>query len=341
MHPSRHPLTVNSNGQFPTGTNTYLIGSKPPYILLDTGEGKEAYIPLLKQALQDAARSSDTDTGLLMPGTGGQRGRLVSDIIVSHRHHDHHYGVPGVLDLLRQSWGDEAVVGPYAPPRIHKFPLPSHHPPDSTLDTTLAALQPGTFEPSPTGHAFHDLHDRQLLSAPDSSLQIIHTPGHTVDSVCVYLREETVLFTADTVLGQGTAVFEDLGAYIASLRLLIGKGPDGSDDFGYDKIYPGHGAVVENGRKTIEMYIQHRQEREDQIVQLMSSPPPDNVGAWTTLSIVATLYAAYPKGVWRAAAHGVLLHLAKLEGEGRVRKSGFQPTEDDGSGVQWELVARL
>jgi glyoxylase-like metal-dependent hydrolase (beta-lactamase superfamily II) len=60
------------------------------------------------------------------------------------------------------------------------------------------------------------------------------------------------LFTGDSVLGQDTVGFEDLGEYLAML--------DVSDK--YETINPGHGPVVPDGPKTIRMYIDHRLERE-------------------------------------------------------------------------------
>src|SRR5438874_733384 len=35
----------------------------------------------------------------------------------------------------------------------------------------------------------------------DVRLEAIHTPGHSVDSICLYLESDGVLFTGDTILG--------------------------------------------------------------------------------------------------------------------------------------------
>lgn len=43
-----------------------------------------------------------------------------------------------------------------------------------------------------------------------------------------------------------------------SLKLILNLSPK--------RIYPGHGPVVENPRETIEYYISHRQQRNDQIL---------------------------------------------------------------------------
>jgi ribonuclease/clavin/mitogillin len=182
------------------------------------------------------------------------------------------------------------------------------------------------------------------------SLQILHTPGHTSDSVCLYLREDRALFTADTILGHGTAVFEDLAAYFASLHKMIyyhkTRYGNDSESNQIKVLYPGHGPVVTDGAELISTYIKHRLEREAQIIQVLKSPsmsPPkedqsaptaSDADAWTTWAIVSTIYAAYPVSLWLPAARSVTLHLHKLEDEGKVRRLG-----GEGVNTKWELVS--
>ena len=61
------------------GTNSYLIGTGSHRILLDPGEGKERYLPVLESALERA-------------GCEG-----IQEIVVTHAHHDHMGGVASVL----------------------------------------------------------------------------------------------------------------------------------------------------------------------------------------------------------------------------------------------------
>ncbi|KAF8910347.1 lactamase [Mucidula mucida] len=306
------------------GTNTYIVGSKNPYTLIDTGEGRDDYIPVLESALRETASLSDPQQ------------QHISDIVISHWHHDHVGGIPAVLSLLRRLWDETKPGIPFKPPRMHKFPIPegkqlqSHS--SVTLPSILESLPPNSFFPSLEGNPFHDLIEGQSLN----NLQILHTPGHTVDSVCLYLPFDRALYTADTVLGQGTAVFEDLSTYISSLRKMLDFGA--GNGMSYDVLYPGHGPVVQSGKDTISTYIQHRLERETQILEVLRSSPSEMESSasdsnWTTWTLVARIYAAYPENLWLPAAHGVNLHLRKLEQDGVVTKLG-----GDGVHTSWAFI---
>jgi ribonuclease/clavin/mitogillin len=179
--------------------------------------------------------------------------------------------------------------------------------------------------PSPDGTPFHDLHDNQILS----SLHVIHCPGHTVDSISLYIPEDRALYTADTVLGQGTSVFEDLAKYMSSLQKLLDF-PQISGK-SYTQLYPGHGPVVSNPREHIQAYIKHRQEREAQILQVLEAKG----GTATIWAIVAVIYAAYPESIWLAAAQNTELHLKKLEDQGRVKRVGVVRSGKDS---EWQLI---
>jgi glyoxylase-like metal-dependent hydrolase (beta-lactamase superfamily II) len=44
------------------------------------------------------------------------------------------------------------------------------------------------------------LRDGQIIRAGDEFLEVIHTPGHSSDSICLYAPESKVLFSGDTQL---------------------------------------------------------------------------------------------------------------------------------------------
>ncbi|KAF7441168.1 hypothetical protein PC9H_001517 [Pleurotus ostreatus] len=310
------------------GTNTYLIGKKNPYILIDTGEGRPEYVPVLESALRDEAKLDSPQD------------QDISDIIISHWHHDHTDGLPSVVEILQKLWKERNGDAPFKPPRLHKFPAPasatvSPHTTNS-LPSIIASLPPGSYTASESGNAFNDLSHGQIVAAPSSTLHVLHTPGHTVDSICLYVQEDKALYTADTILGQGTAVFEDLASYISSLQSLLEFGKSEGHDFA--SLYPGHGPVVPDGTGLISTYIKHRLEREEQIVQVLRgvntaeerTAPPQSATTW---NIVSVIYAAYPESLWAPAAHSVDLHLKKLEKDGKAKKLG-----GEGKDTNWQLL---
>lgn len=241
-----------------------------------------------------------------------------------------------MLCLLRSLWDAQNVLLPFQPPRVHKSPHTVL--PDDRFQHAIQSIEPGLYTPSPSGSLFHDLHDGQSFpisrsdtsSDPDASFRVIHSPGHTEDSIALLFPSEQVLYTADTVLGQGTAVFEDLGSYLSTLRSLLSY---------IDKhtvLYPAHGPVVHNGEQVIKTYIEHRMEREAQIVQVLQQAPGGIGGAWSTWEIVSKIYAAYPRDLWEPAARSVNQHLHKLVAEGKVEKLG-----GEGKDAKWKLQTKL
>ncbi|KAF9431133.1 hypothetical protein BGZ76_000529 [Entomortierella beljakovae] len=291
------------------GTNTYLIGKGPRKVLLDTGEGVADYIPLLQKALDQE-----------------QDGSTISKVICTHWHHDHVGGVDDVLKFLasrnihlNNSSVTTDVIDPVS---------------SSDLTGVFKFLNPEKDDPDTK---FQGINDQQEIKVDDqTTLVTLHTPGHTTDHCCFYLKEENTLFTADCVLGQGTAVFEDLGSYIKSLekQLVIG-----GNNPSY-KIFPGHGPIIEDGPKKIREYIKHRLDREKQIVGVLAGETSGNVNSGvgsgkTAMEIVKVIYAAYPESLHAPAEYQVLLHLKKLEQDGKIKRVS---QADEISDVSWGYV---
>lgn len=81
------------------------------------------------------------------------------------------------------------------------------------------------------------LESKSRIDLGDFTLDIIHTPGHTSGSICIYEPEKKFMFTGDTLFAGGILSFiaesGSLGDYINSLRILETRR--------IKEIYPGHG----------------------------------------------------------------------------------------------------
>jgi glyoxylase-like metal-dependent hydrolase (beta-lactamase superfamily II) len=213
----------------------------------------------------------------------------IESLLISHWHHDH---VGGINDLLALSPGA----------KVYK-----HQPQEGQLDIC----------------------NGQRFSVEGATLTAHHTPGHTVDHMVFVFSEEDAMFTADNVLGQGTAVFEDLATYLASLERMHGlfKG----------KAYPGHGPVLPEGPAKVREYIHHRQQREAQVIETLkgvnaAAETGGSPNEWTAMDLVKVIYADVPEYLHIPACGGVLQILSKLQGEGKVTQ-----TQD---GERWVLKDR-
>jgi len=143
-------------------------------------------------------------------------------------------------------------------------------------------------------------------------LQVIHTPGHSPGHICIYMEEEGILFSGDHVLGIGTTAMRppqgDMAQYIDSLRKLL--------NYDITMICPGHGPLIKEARRKLEELIQHRLEREEQVLAGLTR------GKATVMELVAEIYPELDKRLYEAAKGQVLAHLIKLEREGKVSSLG-------------------
>ncbi|ORZ03214.1 beta-lactamase-like protein [Syncephalastrum racemosum] len=269
------------------GTNTYLVGAGPRKILIDCGQGELGYMPLLRQALQNIDPHA-----------------FISDILITHCHFDHWLGVSDFFPANAstsehdcQSEDDAAAAELSI--RVHKYPLD----PDSHDAQIFMNGFPDHIDIQP-------LHEGQVLQVDEeTTLQVVHTGGHTKDHCCFWLREENAIFTGDCVLGHGTVVFDDLVEYLDGLRKLETLQPQ--------MLYPGHGPVVQDGIAKIRQYVNIRLQREDQILALIQSEADRDI--WTPIDIGQRLGDGLPPEVQPAYIRGIALHLLKLQHDGKVR----------------------
>jgi glyoxylase-like metal-dependent hydrolase (beta-lactamase superfamily II)/8-oxo-dGTP pyrophosphatase MutT (NUDIX family) len=161
--------------------------------------------------------------------------------------------------------------------------------------------------------------DRIELGA-DTTLRVIHTPGHASNHLCYLLEQEKLLFTGDHLMQGSTVVINppdgDMQAYLQSLRLLL--------DEDLDWLAPGHGFLIDRPHEVVRKTIAHRLQREAKVVAAMQSLGKGDVDA-----LLPVVYADVPPRMHAVAARSLRAHLLKLRADGRA-------TEADGL---WSLSA--
>ena len=152
--------------------------------------------------------------------------------------------------------------------------------------------------------------DGDVLEAGGASLKTLHCPGHAADHLCWWMQGAATLFAGDNVLGEGTAVIAppdgNMADYLRSLRRLL--------ELHIDRIYPGHFRWLDGGAEVIQRYLDHRAERESQVLAALSR------GEASAEEIVSLVYTDTPAHLHPIAAFSVRAHLEMLEEQGKVRR---------------------
>jgi len=146
----------------------------------------------------------------------------------------------------------------------------------------------------------------------DTTLRVIHTPGHASNHLCYLLEEERTLFTGDHLMQLSTVVINppdgDMSAYLASLRSLLGEA-------GIEWLAPGHGFLMAEPRRVIEGVIAHRLKREAKVVDALKAAAPASLEA-----LLPVVYDDVPPRLHAMARRSLTAHLDKLRREGAAHE---------------------
>ena len=153
-------------------------------------------------------------------------------------------------DAIVDAIGDREVAGVLVT-HTHPDHAPLANPLAGELGVAALGHAPGPeFEPD------RRLDEGDAVDFGGETLTVLHTPGHATDHLCFVVGTE--MFTGDHIMGGSTVMIEDLSAYLAQLRRLR--------DLTLTRLYPGHGPTISRPHEVIDHYIDHRLEREQQIV---------------------------------------------------------------------------
>ncbi len=228
-------------------------------------------------------------------------GRRVTHVLMTHHHIDHS---PLAIPLARDH-GCE----------VYGYGL-QIRPPEGG-EVRLEAGDDLSFKPD------IEIRGGDVVKGDGWTIEAIHTPGHTSNHMCYALREENTLFSGDHIMGWSTSVVSPpdghMGDYLESLQRIKDKH--------FDKIWPTHGPCIEDVDVFVQAYIDHRLQREAQIMGALHS------GLTQIMDIVERLYTDIDKRLYPAAAHSVLSHLIHMRETGRVAAN-----EKDGLKTDYRTV---
>ncbi len=188
------------------------------------------------------------DTGCAY--TAAEFGTAVASLplqhIVNTHSHEDHIGANGLLQQTRK-------VSPLA----HSLALPIlAHPQLQPLQFYRRFFWgwPQPCEGNPVGEWVHTQHHR---------FQVIHTPGHSLDHICIYEPQEGWLFSGDTFIGgkdRAARPDYDIYAMIASLKKLA--------SLHLTRLFPGSGTVRDDPADDIRRKAEYLEELGVQIRHL-------------------------------------------------------------------------
>ena len=148
----------------------------------------------------------------------------------------------------------------------------------------------------------------EVLSVGGLEIEVMATPGHTMDSICLVLTAEQSLLSADTILGTGTTVVAHpdgaLGPYLDSLAAIRQRIVAGD----VRQILPGHGPSISDPLTVVDGYLAHRASRLEQVRAALEA------GDTTAMQVVERVYAEVDRSVWFAAEMSVRAQMDYLAG---------------------------
>lgn len=308
--PGVFSITLPLPGEKPGPVNVYLFKGRRTITLLDAGTSKA--FGVLKKALAEHGLTVDD----------------IDRIVLTHSHIDH-YGA--VKKILRTSASPIDVAGNFVrttsiatglgvsrttmgdflslmgvPPVVRNSMR--------ILSTAFALLgekcRVTTF-----------LKEGQVIPMGDYDCRVIETPGHTVDSICLYAERENVLFSGDHILPHITPnafVMLEEGRPLPE-RLSQKEFYDSVDKINRlapRTVFPAHGRPIDNLAGVTRMYADNFRQREGLILNLVAS------GEAVVYKIARKLFprlntARLPLEIFLAVSE-VYTHVQMLEFKGAV-----------------------
>jgi|Deesub1362B_J571_1020462.scaffolds.fasta_scaffold00060_112 glyoxylase-like metal-dependent hydrolase (beta-lactamase superfamily II) len=148
-------------------------------------------------------------------------------VILTHCHYDHSAGLEGIL----KSYSPDIC--------LHEAEVDKRNDPEYSVSWMFG-------EDPPEYEVDVELRDSQVINLGEVKMRVLHTPGHSLGSICLYNEITGELFSGDTVFPDGGIGRTDLRGgstekLIESIRKLR--------ELDINVLYPGHGEILRDDVK--------------------------------------------------------------------------------------------
>jgi len=253
------------------GTNSYLVGEPATgYVAIDPGPQDAAHLERLWRA------------------AGGD----IRAIVCTHSHPDHSPGAAPLQQLcVRAGRATPPVLGLPSAPTAR---ADSAFTPDRALqDNELITLS-----------------GKGLDGETTHTLQVVHTPGHAANHLCLLLQEDGLLFSGDHILNGSTTIINPPDGSMADYLDALDRLDALCAQHGVEFILPAHGHVLGSARQAIAQLKAHRLAREARVIAAMQQLPEGTVEQWVELA-----YADVPPRMWPLAQRSLIAHVERIRAQ--------------------------
>ena len=274
--------------------------------------------------LLDCGMNSDESVETIKQGLAAIGAKRLRKLVVTHIHPDH-YGAAGSL-------AGEGMADLY----IHRLEVPLVHPRYVELEHLVSEVrtyllvngvpvedaeelsnsQRALSQVVKTAEPSVQLDGAELLQLGRRHLRVEWTPGHSPGHICLYDRQDELLFAGDTLLPELSpniglhpqSTPDPLHEYLEGLRRLAAYDPT--------LILPSHGRPFTGAPARVKVLEAHHARRLEQVVGIVGRGK--ETGWEVALELWGPRKQFYEK---RLALQEALAHLQALAVEGRVVKS--------------------
>ena len=199
-------------------------------------------------------------------------------IFLTHHHYDHWEGV----DIIEEFYPDTIIY--------------AHEKTNSKIKTSLKKI---------------NVNDNFIFDIGDTKYHVVELLGHTNGHIGLLNDKNNVLISGDHIVGVGSTVLDHKNGSMIDYMATCEK----IKQLPLELILPSHGPPIFDPKNLILKYIDHRKEREAEILRII------NDGVTSIDDMLRLCYQDTPLDMLSFAKRNLILHINKLIIENKVKET--------------------